>query len=246
MAIYKLKATSTFDSTFDSTFQDQVVRIRGSLGGATFQKIGTSFAIRHRAVPVQKRSPRQSVQKARFQALQSFWRSLDAMQKDTFRDQAINYPRTDSLGNVYTISGINMQQSSNTNLSNAGRVIQSSISAPVSYPDFSVEDNDINVSIEGMAVPITPSVVPSGFDLFVYVTRPLSPGQLSANEIFKLLAVIPEGVDTSALNFWATYLSIWGDPTDQVGNLFFTAHQLMALSNGVHGTTVFASGNITN
>lgn len=238
MARYITPGESTFDLTFDFTFQGAGTPIRGSIGGATFQRIGNSRVIRHRMAPVNKRTPRQTHSRNRFDSLQKFWRMIDSLDKQTFRDEAANYPRTSSLGNEYIISGINLQQSSNTFRLAAGQSKLTSMPSPVAFPDFFIAVFQIDVSTPVIRVELSPLQVPTNFACFIYMTRPLSPGQLSSEELYKFIDVYPPGQNTSTPDLYDAYLDAHGEIDSLVGQQVHVVCHLSSLITGQPGQRI--------
>lgn len=240
MAKYLLASSSTFDSTFDETFTVPGTRRRGSIGGATFQKIGSVYCIRHRSVPTDKKRERQTAQRQRFDVFQKFWRTLDSMEKQSFSDEAPSFPRTDSLGNVYEISGINLQQSSNTFLHAADQPPITEAKPPAVFPNFTIVSLQITIDTQDFDLVTNPAIVPAGYSMFIYATRPVSPAQLTPTTTFFLLGVLPAGSNTTMINPYATYEDMVGSLSSSAGLVVGVSLQLLDLDTGQPGTTVYS------
>jgi len=245
MARYLLANSSTFDYTFDYTFQDLSPRIAGSRGGAVFQKIGSQFVIRHRSVPCNKRTPRQTRQRNRFESIQTRWYELTPEQRATFLDQVANYPRTDSLGNSYNISPINLQQSMNTNNIIAGIPLIEEAQAPVAFPGFTAGSMAIVPSVPIAIFPIDPAVVPTNFALIIYTTAPLSPGQLTPGTPFLHLATLTEGINTNLVNLVDNYINDHGSIQGKEGMQVFVQQHLLSLISSQPSMSITTSVIIT-
>lgn len=217
MAIYKL--------------QTGVTQPIGSEGGATFQVCGRNKSIRKRAVPVQKRSIAQSRVKNRFEHVTTNFRLLSSGDKATFASEAINYPRTDSQGNSYILTGSQLFNSSNINLGNAAQPELSSMPGVITPPSVAKNFFVISQTLGSGAFTITPNIVPTDCTLFGFYTRPISGGILSPGEPYFLLYNLQQGSSSLALNIYPIYAQRFG--------LFQNANQLW-----VHGKIVILS-NIT-
>lgn len=242
MAIYKPPVgVSTFDSTFDLTFTGQGDRVRGSQGGSTFQKIGTSFAIRHRAGLCNKRTSRQTHSRNRFHGVQSFYRTLDESEQLSFVDETANYERVDSLGQVYTMSGINLQNSVNTNANTNNQAPVTSMPAPQPPPAIAFDFANINLTIGAMDVITFPQVLPSTHSMLVFATRPVNAGQLANENLFVFLGVVPPSADTADYNWLPVYEATFGVNQNNVGQIFGVSLQFVSQVTFMTGLTITAT-----
>lgn len=207
-------------------------RPAGSLGGATFQKSGTVFAIRKRNVPVQKKSPAQSTVKNRFDHVQKNWKNLSTLEKETFADEAPNYPRIDSLGNSYTLLANNLQGSSNLSLIAAEQPTINSMPSAPPFQDVEVGNIFVTESLSLAVFSIVQIVVPAGFTLMTYVTRALSEGTDSPpSNSYKLLNARPEGTNP-ALNQWDAYFMLFGRQNPPVNSKVWVRFTLVPNGTG--------------
>jgi len=152
-------------------------RPTGSLGGATFQKSGTVFAIRKRNVPVQKKTPRQSEVKNRFDHVQKNWKNLSLAEQQTFIDEATNYPRFDSLGNPYTLLGNNLQGSSNLSLIAAGQPEITSMPPASAIPTPLLLSYAFNSIATLFRADFNPQLTPAGYSLALYFSSTTPQGK---------------------------------------------------------------------
>ena len=196
MAIYKL--------------QTGVTQPIGSMGGSTFQVCGRNKSIRKRAVPVQKRSALQTKARNRFEHVASNFRTLSGVQQGTFSTEAPNYPRTDSQGNSYNLTGQTLFNSSNTNLGNAALTEIVTMPSVIVPPAITENLFTISQSLVSGAFGITPNIVPTDFTLLGYYTRPISGGILSPGEPYILLYNLQQGSSSLALNIYPVYKAQFG------------------------------------
>jgi hypothetical protein len=216
----------------------------GSIGGACFQKIGGVFTIRHRSVPTDKRSIRQTQSRMRFDSIQKNYKTLSSPGKASFADLSINFPRVNSLGETYYVSGPNLQASSNISLNAANLPVLDFMQGPVDYPIFHIEEIAVQNSTSFAAFVIEPNNVPEFFSLLLYATRPLPYAGLSDTEIFRLIHTFPAGVDTSDFNGWNAYSSVYGNTTGFAGYVVYAYFQMLSIDNGQRGSTVSGSGKV--
>jgi len=192
-------------------------RPSGSKGGATFQRAGSTFVIRKRNVPVQKKSPEQSASQNTFSSVQQNWRELSPEQKDTFESQAINYPRTNSLGDEYILSGQQLQASSNITLQNNDENQIESIPAFQPLPQITDAAIITVVPLSLLSIQFLPTIVPTGCTLQIFTNAPQSEGKtINSIKDLKLFLAWPEGFPQGG-NLYSIYAARFGDWNNSVG-----------------------------
>lgn len=225
---------------------EDVDRPRGSIEGATFQRCGKVFAIRKHNVPTDKKRIPQTGSRNKFEHVQTRFRNLSSIEKESFADEAINYPRTDSLGNEYVLSAINLQNSSNTNLINAGQPVINTMPGPVVFPSLDVNNIFVRYAFNSAEFELNTAFVPAGFSLFVFSAVPQSPGvdSMLINSL-KLFKIFPAGGDTSA-NIFTDYIAVFGANPYPVGSKVFGAFQFMSNDTGQKSEIVYHVGEVEN
>lgn len=188
----------------------------GSVGGLTFQRCGRNLAIRKRNTPVQKRSAKQSVSKNRFEHVQTSYRFISGPGKTSFNSEAPNYPRNNSFGVPYNISGLNLFTSSNINLGNAGTAEITTMPAVVSPPSFTVVNFVLSQGLSSGGVITSPGNVPTDCTLFVYCTAPVGNGISTPRGSYALLYTVPAGspsVGVNAYPFFQARFGVFANPS---------------------------------
>lgn len=222
-----------------------VDRFRGSLQGATFQRCGKVFAIRKRAVIVQKNSEKQSKSKNRFGSLASRFKTLTNAEKTSFNSSAAVFTRVNSLDENYNFSGQNMQIGTN-----AVRVItnQNIINTASSQTSFTtISEDTFSVDLSDVAFDIVPDpfVVNSDFSILVFASRTQASGIASTSSSFKLIGTFSSGEDTRLRNFFDQYVAVWGS-LENTANLFISLRlDLIRNSNGQIRQSLYGIADIT-
>jgi hypothetical protein len=237
MAIYKL--------------QPLVDRIAGSRKGITFQKAGTNFIIRNRTIIVQKRTPSQSYVKSLLASRAQFFRTLNPGQRNSFVSKAPLYPRTDSLGNIYTFGGLQLQVFVNVNAEILGDPPLLIAKNPVVYPNqvyaqlgFAEIPQFLEAQIRD-ALTLLDYTIPAGFDAKVYFTAGLSPGQNQPPDFeYKLVSVLPSGFDTENHNYYSDYLLRFPPLFAGSGLQIWSAFKLVSTTNYVDNEFTFSEGEV--
>lgn len=219
-------------------------KIKGSIGGATFQRCGRVLAIRKRNVPVQKRSPSQSVVKVAFEFVQKRWKNLSAADKATFAAQTINFTRIDSFGVSYELKSAMLQASTNLNMVSASSPVIDSMSTPVSCPIQTANTIAIVPAINAADIFADPIVIPANFTLSIFITAPLSVGiENPGIASMKLMRSFLSGQNSNT-NTFTDYVAIWGDPSSKVGQQVWAAFVLTSTINGQSCAPFFDFGFI--
>lgn len=210
-------------------------RPTGSRGGSTFQKAGVTYVIRKRNVPIQKKSPEQSQSKSAFASIAQNWRKLTAEEKQSFADEVNNYPRVNSLGDTYFLTGQQLQQSSNQNLNN--NALPQIQSLPAANPIPSITDAFciVDIGLQLLSIQFAPTIIPAGVSLQIFATRPMSEGTQSVSQKeAKLLVTFPAGVVQGG-NLWTLYTALFGDISNTAGMKLFAFGRYIQVSTGQAG-----------
>jgi hypothetical protein len=203
MAIYKL--------------HDDNDRFAGSSDGATFQKCGTSFGIRSRKVPLQKRSVKQTKQRNIFESVATEWYKRTTFQKNTYATQAPNHERTDSLGNVYELKPNVLQNSQNVIRVNGLLTKAATMPAPITPTPIVGYSTTWDLSAQSLILASTPNIVPAQNMAVQYVSAP----QLTQNlnfpiENMQVLVRIAAGFGHN-VNRWNELVALFGPMNNRVG-----------------------------
>lgn len=220
-------------------------RIAGSRRGATFQKAGTNFIIRKRAVPVQKRTSTQSRSKSLLGSTSQRWRTLSSGDQSTWKTEAPNYPRTDSLGNMYTFNGSNMQVGSNMNLELTGNSPIASPPAGGVGPAPTAESPLILLGANFANFPFTPHVTPAGTAIRLYIYKAAATEQAQGNpNLYRLVHTYQPGEDSFGNNIITVLRSAVLDLDDFVNGWVLYAFASVDLSTGQLSLIGYGTGLI--
>lgn len=186
------------------TLGTSISQFKGSRDGATFQRAGTSFAIRSRKKPIFKRTPRTSQSRSVFHGVQSGYRLLSAGQKTSWADQAPNFQKTNSLGETYQLRPTQLFSAANIPLVSQGLPQVDTASSPITFPSISTSllINFAPPTFEIIANIITQ--VPDDYSLLIFASPPMQtlpdvynsivPGPVPFNfyDLFKFIGGLPE------------------------------------------------------
>lgn len=216
----------------------------GADGGSVFQRSGNSFAIRKRAKPVMKRTEKSTAVRNRFESVSSTWRTFSGTDQDTWSDEAPNYPRTNSLGDSYDLTGFNLQMGSNINRIGLGLAPISAIPAGNACPVYVAQLIDADNSLLQVVFIIDPDPVPAGFYLNVFASAPVSPGVTFINiEAMKFVTRFDPST-TTIQNRYTEYSAVHGPAPYIVGNKIFVAMQMIEAATGQQCAIVYGFGYV--
>jgi hypothetical protein len=183
--------------------------ILGSRGGATFQRCGRVFAIRKRAVPVQKNSPKQSAMYSALSSQSTLWRSLSPAQKGTFTTFQADYPRVDSLGNTYLVEPVALMNSMNMNRLKIGAAQANSLTGAIAYVPITINTWGIDRAATAFTLWMNANPVQASCRLSIFVglfdqaQRPFS----KRDCVF--LGKLNAGANTSDTDWWNAWKALF-------------------------------------
>lgn len=191
-------------------FGDIVTGMRGSVGGATYGNSPAGFTKRNKPVPIQPISAVRTTTRSRFTYIQGLWRTLDDDQRTAWQAATINFPRVNSLGITYYLTGINLFCYCNMGQLYIGQPIITDPPAPWSFEEYSYGDQFIDVSALDFDYNFifTPSL---GIAFDVWATPSISPGISSPRNIWVRLGSYPDST-SMPFNIWNLYVAKVGIP----------------------------------
>lgn len=162
-------------------------------------------------IPTNPVTPAQTAIRVDFGDHSSNWRALTQAQRDEWTAYGLNYAKTDTLGETYSLTGLQAYVSVNRNLATYG---SPAISIPGLYSPPSglitataTADTALGGSFE---VAYTATPLAAGTKLAIFATRPLSAGiNFQANGAYKLILVTAAAAASPA-DIFAAYTAIYG------------------------------------
>lgn len=185
---------------------------RGKLAGTVFSKNKGGAYVRTKVTPSNPRTIAQVAVRAIFSALSAGWRNLTETQRNAWRQITRDYMRTDQFGDQKELTGAQLYNSLNMNLTNAGASQISSPLPPQGAKLQTITNAGIDVA-EGhtaTTVAFSPGLDPSEV-LVVEATPPVSPGKANVENLYRKIGHSDPG-DTSPLVFERNYEDVFGVP----------------------------------
>ena len=209
----------------------------GSVGGHTIQKNHYGLFARTKVVPANPQTTPQQDRRAQLQFLTQNWRALTLMEQTAWNDETVNYPRTNSLGDTYFMTGQTLYIGLNMNL---WRIGESFITLPVNKvipPSFDAFVVDCNVRGTVFTLSEFSPVTDGDTKFIVYASIGLSPGKFYVST--KLRSIASHDLDGSGTyNFDSDYWTYF--PSTVAGTKVFVKVLTIHARCGCAGLPVFA------
>lgn len=219
-------------------------RILGSKQGATFQRSGRVFSIRRKSHPVNKNTVKQSQQKNKFESMTSRWRTLSGADKYTWNTERVNYQRTNSLGNNYTLTGQQLQTSSNLNLATSQQPVINQIPPAPVLTGITLGVSIFELTLGTARLKLNPQIVPAGctvrYDTTSYYTN--SPSDVTRLE-YRNVLTLTAGSDSDQ-NFYLPFITILGQWSNSVIQSITIRVQIIATDTGQVVNTLYRTTTV--
>jgi len=213
---------------------------RGRIGGNIASRNGSGAYLKKFTNPINPQSTAQQAVRAIFAAISSLWRALTQAQRDDWNTTAPLRPQEDSLGNVFFLSGFGLFSKYNNALQQLGIA---GIDNPVALGSVT-ELDDLTLTIAQAAMTMTldwttPQPVEQSFGIFA--TAPLSAGNESTKQDYKLIQVVAGDGITVTEEFSAGYNAVFGAQPSLGERVTVRATPIIELS-AQEGVNQFPSG----
>jgi hypothetical protein len=187
-------------------------RLSRSAGSTTAAHNRYGAYLRNRVIPTNPQTPRQTIQRNALTSAAVAWRGLSAAQQAAWSALGLSMERTDTLGEVYSLTGTQAFISVNRVRLLLGLPLVSD--APgIATPD-PLETTGVTFTRLPFNFSLTfaPSPLGDGLHLQVFATRALSTGRyFAASSEFKQLLITPED-PTSPVALGAAWSALYGAP----------------------------------
>jgi hypothetical protein len=187
----------------------------GSVAGVTSSRNRFGQYRRSRAIPVNPSSSFQGVVRARFGTNAAAWKALTATQRAGWTSLGALMTRQDSLGQSYTLTGLQAFMCVNDNLSAAGEALLSD--APAFATPGGLATAVITLTAAAFSIAYTVTPLAASTRLFSYFSPQRSAGRQYESDV--RLTAVSAAAAASPANVFAAYQARFGTPV--VGNRIF-------------------------
>lgn len=216
-------------------------QVRGSIGGTVFSQNANGAYIRNRSEPI---NPNTIAQQAARQVLTgnaTAWKALSDANRQTWIDQAANYPYTDTLGQVKFYTPQQLFMVVNQRLVNAGEARLLTMIAPITLQTFNsmtaayaagAGTFNITITLDGSTTTGANSLVK------LYASAPVTAGvRFVSKSKLRLIATVANSTVTPT-DAAANYLAVFGAGAVVAGNIIMLRAVLVDDRTGQEGSPV--------
>lgn len=189
----------------------------GSVAGTTHSRNRYGQYLRTRAIPVNPASTPQGLARARLAAATATWRTLTDIQREGWTSLGLSMLRTDSLGQSYSLTGLQAFASVNSAKAAAGDAQVTTAPALITPP--TILTATITLTAAAFSVAYTPTPLGAGQRLFVQASPQRSAGRGFESDY--RLVFVSAAAAVSPANVFSAYEARLGTPV--VGNRVFLA-----------------------
>lgn len=189
----------------------------GSIAGITSSRNRFGQYRRTRATPVNPNSTYQGSVRARLSENSAAWRALTAVQRAAWDDLGKLMTRTDSLGQVYTLTGFQAYVSVNNNNLAAGNAVVAT--PPALVTPTAIETATVTLTAATFSIAYTPTPLAAAQRLFTYASGQRSAGRLFEGDL--RLVAVSAAAGASPANVFTAWQTRYGTPI--VGQRVFIA-----------------------
>lgn len=182
----------------------------GSLAGSTSSRNRFGQYRRTRATPVNPNTSFQQAVRAGLATSAVAWKSLTDAQRAQWLSWAEAHPRTDSLGQTYTLTGFQAYVSVNQLRVQAGESASSAV--PTNDAPAAPTIGAVTVTTAAATVAYTPSPVPAGTALFIRTSGFVSPGVTFPPQ--RKLVQVEAAAATTPADIFDNLEARWGTPVE--------------------------------
>lgn len=191
-------------------FTAVVADMRNSLAGTVFARNRYGAYARNRTTPANPNTAAQQAVRASFSAVATAWRTLTEAQRLTWNRSAINFPYTDIFGNQRFLSGQQLFQKLNTNLTFISQANLTSPPGSVALPKLTTLSIEAFAGPQQITITCDLAKVPDGFYAVVDVTPSLSAGISFARKYYRFSGYLANGADFNGKQITADFGTLQG------------------------------------
>jgi hypothetical protein len=213
-------------------------RLSRSAGSTTASHNRFGAYLRNRTIPTNPMTDPQTLVRDNLGALASAYRDLTEVQRTGWRDLGLEIVRLDSLGQQYTLTGIQAFIMANRNRFSTGLAQIDDAPAVPTIPTF-IPGTLTLTDAPAMTIAFTPTPLGAGFSVLVFATPAVSAGKnFMPSTRYKLIMATALNV-ASPLALLTAYQAIFSDPL--LDEKVFLKFKVLHEASGVTGPEVNVS-----
>lgn len=220
-------------------FGNIIVDMRGKINGNVYSKNKGGAYVRTRVKPSNPRSTFQTAVRATLTAFSQGWKALTSIQIAGWNQGAINFPKSNRVGDRHIINGNSLYVSLNKNLADVGLPGITACPAPASVDTVSVTSAVADNSAQTLVITLS-GVVPANTSVKVFTSGTVSAGVNSIGTKLRQVTFRNNG-DAAIITLTTPYLARFGS-IGAVGSKIFYKLVPVNESTGQAGAAI--SGEI--
>lgn len=188
-----------------------VADARNKLGGHVFSKNRFGAYVRQKVSPTQPRTAAQLAIRSVFGTLSKQWgQILSDLERQAWISLAATNPRPDQFGNPQVLTGLQLFQSVNRNLSTIGKAAETT--APPGLHVDGLTEVSVTSAVTGSHFDVDwkPQSLGAHMHIVITATPPMSPGKSFFTPFLKILFADPNDASAGPLDLFATYHDLFG------------------------------------
>lgn len=218
-----------------------ISEIRNKIAATVYTKNKAGASIRNRVTPINRKSSNQTLRRQQLAGYSSQWRGLTQAQRDGWNSGAANFPQTDNLGQTIFLTGEQLYVRCNANLVLTGNAQIDDCPTPASFEVLAFTSLTATADDGVISLAFSPTV-PSGFELVVRASAPVSAGKsFISDSAFRFLkSIAPSATSPQALT--SEYAAVFGSITNATDQKIFVEMFLVEQASGLAGIPVRGYG----
>lgn len=189
-------------------FGNIIVDMRGKINGNVYSKNKGGAYVRTRVKPSNPRSTFQTAVRATLTAFSQAWKALTATQIAGWNQGAINFPKSNRVGDRHIINGNSLYVSLNKNLADVGLSGISDCPAPASVDTVAVSTAVADNSSQSLVITLG-GAIPANTSIKVFTSGTVSAGVNSIGTKLRQVSSFNTG-HAAALTLTTAYLARFG------------------------------------
>lgn len=213
-----------------------IADIRGSIGGNTFARNPAGSYVRNRTIPVDPSTVPQQARRALIGYLSSSWRDLTQSQQNSWIAATPSFPRVDSLGQAYTLTGQQLFIYLNYWRAFVTDPLEVLPPDPLSFSDLTLSNFSVTDDL-GYAVDVSNVSAGAGYFLHFFSTGPSSSGRnFFRKSEYRYIASASSSNGT--FNLYSDFTAIFGSTATMAGQKISLYAQEYNATSGQVGVRV--------
>lgn len=198
----------------------------GSLGGIVAARNANGAFLRRKVKNVNRNTIPQQIRRNQFGSLSRQWKGLGLEAQNSWVQGVTSFPYRNKLNIASTYTGQQLYSKFNNQLIVIGQPPLTYCPVGVAFDSIIVNDAIVDVMGGTFVVQVTDTttntqVVPVGFTLVIFATKPLSTGILAPKKpMFRFITTVLNTIAMDAVEIYSAYAAVFGTPNASTANTY--------------------------